>query len=110
HQGKVLYWGTSEWSGAQIKEARYVCDHRNLYAPQVEQPQYSLLARQRFEDDVVPVTMEAGMGSVVWSPLASGFLTGKYDNGIPPGTRLERIDWLREQLYQEDKIDKLRKF
>jgi voltage-dependent potassium channel beta subunit len=110
HQGKILYWGTSEWSGAQISEALEICDRRNLYMPAVEQPQYSLLARDRFENDVAPVTLKAQVGTVVWSPLASGFLTGKYDNGIPPGTRLDRIDFLKEQLYQDDNISKIKKF
>ncbi|MCX6111427.1 MAG: aldo/keto reductase [Proteobacteria bacterium] len=107
HQGKVIYWGTSEWTGAQLRLAHAVCDSRNLYAPQVEQPQYSLLARSKFEQDVVPATDELGMGTVVWSPLASGLLTGKYDQGIPAHSRLAQIDWLKDSLYTEDRLAKV---
>ena len=106
-QGKVIYWGTSEWTGAQLRLAHAVCDSRNLYGPQVEQPQYSLLARSKFEHDVVPATDELGMGTVVWSPLASGLLTGKYDQGIPANSRLAQIDWLKDSLYTEDRLAKV---
>lgn len=109
-QGKVLYWGTSEWTGTQLKEAATVCDRRNLYFPQVEQPQYSLLARQKLEQEVRPTTEELGMGLVVWSPLASGVLTGKYDAGIPAGSRLDHIKWLREGLLTEEKMERVRRF
>lgn len=109
HQGKVLYWGTSEWTGAQIKEAHAIADKRNAYRPQVEQPQYSLLARTAYETDVAPVAQELGMGTVCWSPLASGILTGKYDKGVPPNSRLARIDWLRDGL-TEDKLARVRAF
>lgn len=108
--GKVLYWGTSEWSGEQIRKAAAVCDRRNLYFPTVEQPQYNLLTRSRFEGDVAPVCQDLGMGTVVWSPLASGMLTGKYDQGIPENSRLARIDWLKDGLYTEDKVAKVREF
>jgi voltage-dependent potassium channel beta subunit len=97
-QGKVLYWGTSEWSGAQLREAHALARQHHAYGPQVEQPQYSLLARKRVEQDVQPAAADLGMGLVVWSPLASGVLTGKYDDGIPDGSRLARIEWLREQI------------
>jgi voltage-dependent potassium channel beta subunit len=110
HQGKVLYWGTSEWTGAQLRQAHGVCDKRNLYAPQVEQPQYNLLTRARFENDVAPVCQDQGMGTVVWSPLASGVLTGKYDQGIPADSRLARMEWLREGLIQDDKLARIRAF
>ena len=82
-QGKVLYWGTSEWTGEQLRKAYEVCDKRNLHFPQVEQPQYNLLVKEKVEKDVEPVLNEQGMGMVVWSPLASGVLTGKYEHGIP---------------------------
>jgi voltage-dependent potassium channel beta subunit len=101
--GKVLYWGTSEWTGAQLKEAHAIADRRDLYGPAVEQPQYSLIARHKVEKDVVPVAREAGMGLVVWSPLGSGILTGKYDDGIPAGSRLDRIEWLRSNLSDENR-------
>jgi voltage-dependent potassium channel beta subunit len=109
HQGKILYWGTSEWSGDQLRQAHAIADKRNLYGPQVEQPQYSLLARESVEADVRPAAEEAGMGLVVWSPLASGVLTGKYDEGIPTGSRLERMDWLREGLCTETNLDRVRR-
>jgi len=110
HQGKILYWGTSEWTGAQIRQARGICDHRNLYAPQVEQPQYNLMSRTKFEQDVAPVCLDASMGTVVWSPLASGFLTGKYDTAVPAGSRLAQMEWLKDSLYTEDKISRVRAF
>src|SRR5688572_2488570 len=76
--GKVLYWGTSEWTGAQLRSAHAIADKRNLSPPAVEQPQYSLIARTKVERDVLPEAKAAGMGLVVWSPLGSGVLTGKY--------------------------------
>ncbi|MBN2560948.1 MAG: aldo/keto reductase family protein [Phycisphaerae bacterium] len=110
HQGKALYWGTSEWSGEQIKEVHRLCQARNLYPPQVEQPNYSLLMRARFENDVRPAATERGMGLAVFSPLAYGLLTGKYDDGIPDDSRLGRIDWLRDHAYTEDRISRVRRF
>jgi voltage-dependent potassium channel beta subunit len=109
HQGKVLYWGTSEWSGEQIEHANDAADRRGWYRPQVEQPQFSLLARKRFENDVRPVTTEKGMGVVVWSPLASGFLSGKYDDGVPEGTRLAEMEWLKDLLLNEKNLERTRK-
>lgn len=109
HQGKVLHWGTSEWTGDQMREAHRIADRRNLYAPQVEQPQYSLLARRPFETSTLPAALELGMGLVVWSPLASGLLTGKYDDGVPPATRLARIDWLREKTRTEENVARVRR-
>ncbi|WP_413568919.1 aldo/keto reductase family protein [Bdellovibrio sp. HCB117] len=107
HHGKILYWGTSEWTAEQIQEAMDVCDQGGYYRPQIEQPQYSLLAREKFEDNVRPKAQEHGMGLVTWSPLASGMLTGKYDNGISDG-RLSRIDWLRETFYTEENLERVR--
>ena len=107
-QGKLLYWGTSEWTGAQIREAHAIADKHGAYGPQVEQPQYSLLARGKVEGDVQPAAQAHGMGLVVWSPLASGLLTGKYDDAVPKDTRLARIDWLRKQLFEGDGRDKAR--
>ncbi|WP_373998350.1 aldo/keto reductase family protein [Bdellovibrio bacteriovorus] len=107
HHGKILYWGTSEWTAEQIQEAMDVCDQGGYYRPQIEQPQYSLLAREKFEDNVRPKAQEHGMGLVTWSPLASGMLTGKYDNGISEG-RLSRIDWLRETFYTEQNVERVR--
>lgn len=108
-QGKVLYWGTSEWTGDQIREACRLADGRGLHRPQVEQPQYHLLERERFETDVRPAALEWGMGLVVWSPLASGVLTGKYDAGVPRGSRLEREGWLREKALTETNLGRVRR-
>ncbi len=108
-QGKVLYWGTSEWTGEQIHDACRLADERGLYRPQVEQPQYSLLVRRKFEEDVRPQCDDHGTGFVVWSPLASGLLTGKYDDGVPKGTRLAQIDWLKAQLHTPDRLDRVRR-
>ncbi len=102
HQGKVLYWGTSEWTAAQIQEALDICDKHGLYRPQVEQPQYNMLVRERVEQEILPLTEAEGMGLVIWSPLASGVLTGKYDDAIPEDSRLARIDWLREAILERD--------
>jgi voltage-dependent potassium channel beta subunit len=100
-QGKILHWGTSEWTGAQLRDVHALAARRGWDAPIVEQPQYSLLARHKFEDDVLPAAKALGMGLVVWSPLASGILSGKYDDGVPEGSRLARMDWLREGLTDE---------
>ncbi len=112
HQGKVLYWGTSEWSGDQINEVQALCQDHGLYRPQVEQPQYNLLARRRFEQDVLPAAREWGMGLVVWSPLASGVLSGKYDQGFPEGSRLARpeLQWLKDSVASPQQVDHTRKF
>jgi voltage-dependent potassium channel beta subunit len=107
HQGKVLYWGTSEWTGAQLHDACRLADERGWYRPQVEQPQLSLLFRKKYETDLRPQADAHGVGSVVWSPLASGLLTGKYDSGMPKGSRLEQIEWLRKGLLVPDKIDRV---
>jgi voltage-dependent potassium channel beta subunit len=108
HQGKILYWGTSEWTGAQIQAAIDLCERHNLYKPQVEQPQYNLLVRRKVEQDVLPVAERHGMGLVVWSPLASGLLTGKYDDALPEDSRLARIDWLRNNWYKGELIAAVR--
>jgi len=96
-QGKVLYWGTSEWSAAQIIEAHEAAAHWRLVPPTMEQPQYNLLNRGRVEDEYRPLYARYGLGTTIWSPLASGLLTGKYLNGIPAGSRLSLpgYEWLR---------------
>jgi len=91
-QGKVLYWGTSEWSAAQIRAAHKVARAHHLHAPTMEQPQYNLLHRERVELEYAPLYAELGLGTTIWSPLASGLLTGKYNEGVPDGTRLARED------------------
>lgn len=110
-QGKVLYWGTSQWSGAEIMEAHRVADQYKLIGPVVEQPQYNMFERFKMEQDYLPVFKNAGMGTTIWSPLAAGFLTGKYNNGIPEGSRLaiEGFDWLKDRWIQDDKLAKVKK-
>ena len=110
-QGKILYWGTSQWSGAEIMEAHRVADRHNLIAPTVEQPQYNMFERFKMEQDYIPVFKNTGMGTTIWSPLAAGFLTGKYNNGIPEGSRLaiEGFDWLKDRWIQDAKLEKVKK-
>ncbi|MBO9667614.1 MAG: aldo/keto reductase family protein [Bdellovibrio sp.] len=107
HHGKILYWGTSEWTADQIQEAMDICEKGGYYKPQVEQPQYNLIAREKFERDVQPKASFHGMGLVTWSPLASGLLTGKYDDGIHDG-RLSKIDYLKETLYTDENVHRVR--
>ena len=110
-QGKVLYWGTSMWSGAEIMEAHRVAQQYRLIGPVVEQPQYNLFERTKMEQDYLPVFQHVGMGTTIWSPLAAGFLTGKYLQGMPEGSRLglEGFEWLKDRWLQEEKIAKLKK-
>ncbi len=110
-QGKILYWGTSQWSGAEIMEAHRAADRYNLIGPVVEQPQYNMFERFKMEQDYIPVFRNAGMGTTIWSPLAAGFLTGKYNNGIPEGSRLamEGFDWLKDRWIQDAKLEKVKK-
>jgi voltage-dependent potassium channel beta subunit len=109
-QGKILYWGTSEWSGAAILEAGRIAKEYRLIGPSVEQPQYNLLERHKVEVDYTEAFKTVGIGTTIWSPLASGLLTGKYNNGIPEGTRLslEGFDWLKDGLMIEEKLAKVR--
>ncbi len=97
HQGKVLYWGTSVWTAAQIENAVGLARQFNLYLPQVEQPRYNMLDRH-IEPEIMPTAAKYGIGLTVFSPLAQGILTGKYNAGIPEDSRAARYDWLREQL------------
>lgn len=99
--GKVLYWGTSVWSAAQIEQAVGVADRINGYRPQVEQPRYNMLDRH-IEPEIMPTVARNGIGLVVWSPLAQGVLTGKYNDGIPAGSRAAEIDWVREGIVEAD--------
>jgi len=108
HQGKVLYWGTSEWPAARIAEAVGIAKQYGLYAPQVEQPQYNLLVRERVEERIVPVVREHGMGLTTFSPLATGVLTGKYDDGIPEDSRLARMEGLREHWLRDEVLERVR--
>jgi voltage-dependent potassium channel beta subunit len=106
-QGKVLYWGTSEWSAEEIHAAHRVARENHMYAPVMEQPEYNLLHRQRVEVEYAPLYEAYGMGTTIWSPLASGLLSGKYNNGVPPDSRLaqEGYEWLRDSLLG-DGLDK----
>ncbi len=108
HSGKILYWGTSEWPIEKIEEAIGLAEKYNLYKPLVEQSQYSLLYRERVEREVLPNLSKYGMGLVVFSPLASGLLTGKYDEGIPEKSRIGRLGFVRETWYREDHLARVR--
>lgn len=106
NQGKVLYWGTSEWSAQEILEARRLADKHNFHAPVVEQSQYNLFHRHRVEQEYAPLYETGpGLGTTIWSPLASGLLTGKYNDGVPPESRLtvKGLEWLRDRVIDEQK-------
>jgi voltage-dependent potassium channel beta subunit len=109
-QGKVLYWGTSQWSASEIMEAHRVAQQYCLIGPTMEQPQYNMFERFKMEQDYIPVFQNVGLGTTIWSPLAAGFLTGKYNEGFPEGSRLgmKGFEWLRDRWIQEDKMSKLR--
>jgi voltage-dependent potassium channel beta subunit len=111
HQGKVLYWGTSEWSAADIMRAHSIARQYDLVPPQMEQPQYNMLHRERVEKEYLPLYREIGLGTTIWSPLASGLLTGKYNNGIPQNTRatLQGYEWLRKYIITPQNIDTVKK-
>ena len=104
HQGKILYWGTSEWSAKEIKKAHNEAEKNNLRGPLMEQPQYNILHRDRFEKEYKPLYKKYGLGTTIWSPLASGLLTGKYDKGIPKKSRftVKGYEWLGESLNSVD--------
>lgn len=103
-QGKVMYWGTSEWPAAQIRDAHDIARARNLHAPTMEQPQYNLLHRERVEVEYAALYADLGMGTTTWSPLASGLLTGKYNDGVPEGSRLASDDyaWLQRDVLGDE--------
>lgn len=112
----AYYWGTSEWSAAQITEAIHLADKHNLIAPVVEQPQYNAFHRERFEVEYAPLFRQHGYGTTIWSPLASGLLTGKYNDGIPPDSRFatnkDFFDGTIRELQTEKgkaKIEKVRR-
>jgi voltage-dependent potassium channel beta subunit len=102
-QGKALYWGTSEWSAAQNRRAYDFARCEHLIPPTMEQPQYNMFHRDRVEAEYAPLYDEIGLGTTIWSPLASGILTGKYNDGIPEGSRLSlaNYQWLRPELESE---------
>ena len=109
HQGKVFYWGTSEWSAAQITEAHTIAREHGLEEPTMEQPQYHMFHRERVEKEYAPLYGEYGMGTTIWSPLASGLLTGKYNDGDPGDTRLslKGYEWLKEAFSNEEAKQRL---
>lgn len=110
-QGKILYWGTSEWSGVRIMEAHKVARQYNLIGPTMEQPQYNLFERRKVENEFKEIYDSVGLGTTIWSPLASGMLTGKYNDGVPKGSRLSRseMSWLVDKVLSDDKIKKVKK-
>lgn len=112
-QGKILYWGTSEWSSEQLMEAYGVAREYGLTPPKMEQPEYNMFAREKMEKNYQRLFSEKGLGTTIWSPLASGLLTGKYNNGIPEGSRvtLPGYEWLKEKFESAEyqaKIEKVR--
>lgn len=108
-QGKILYWGTSEWSGVEIMEAHRVAHQYGLIGPAMEQPQYNLLERNKMENEFLMIFRTVGMGTTIWSPLASGLLSGKYNDGIPEGSRLglSGFDWLKEKWMKDEFLKKV---
>ena len=115
NQGKAFYWGTSEWNAQQITEAVGIARREHLIPPLMEQPQYNMFHRERVEKEYAPLYRQFGLGTTIWSPLASGLLTGKYNQGIPSGTRatLDGYEWLRKKFesteaqLQLEKVSKL---
>ncbi|MCP4246983.1 MAG: voltage-dependent potassium channel subunit beta [bacterium] len=102
-RGKAFYWGTSEWSAEQIRDAYHVARRERLVPPTMEQPEYNMFHRDRVEREYAGLYREFGLGTTIWSPLASGLLTGKYNDGIPEGSRLglEDYQWLKDQVLSE---------
>lgn len=109
-QGKILYWGTSEWSGVEIMEAHRAAHQYGLIGPSVEQPQYNLFERNKLENEFLMIFKTVGMGTSIWSPLASGLLSGKYNDGIPADSRfaLSGFDWLKDRWTKEGILEKVR--
>lgn len=113
-QGKVLYWGTSEWPADAIRTAHRIARANHLVPPQMEQPQYNLFHRERVEVEYAPLYRELGLGTTIWSPLASGLLTGKYNDGIPAGSRFDTpgYEWLQRSVLESDgpaRIEKVKR-
>lgn len=100
-RGKILYWGTSVWPSAKLAQAVMAARHLGAHPPRVEQPRYNMLDRH-IETEILPTASELGMGTVVWSPLAQGVLSGKYADGFPEGSRAAEIDWVRESFRDEE--------
>ena len=109
--GKAFYWGTSEWSAMEIVQAIEIAERHHLHKPVMDQPEYNLLNRERFEVEYARLFEDYGYGSTTWSPLASGFLTGKYNQGIPEGSRaaLGKYEFLAERIKDEEKVAKVQR-
>jgi voltage-dependent potassium channel beta subunit len=109
--GKALYWGTSEWTADEIRAAWLIADRDKLHKPVTEQPQYNLFARDRMERQYRRIFEDIGIGTTIWSPLASGLLTGKYLQGIPDGSRaaLPGYEWLRDSMTDAEALEKVRR-
>ena len=104
--GRATYWGTSEWTAEEVAQAWHIADRRNLHKPVVEQPQYNLFHRERVESEYLRLYRDLGIGTTTWSPLASGLLTGKYNEGIPAGSRgtLKGYEWIAERVSDPAKL------
>jgi voltage-dependent potassium channel beta subunit len=111
-QGKILYWGTSEWSGVEIMEAHRVAQAYRLIGPAMEQPEYNLFNRHKLENEYLEIFKNVGLGTTIWSPLASGLLTGKYNTGIPEDSRLSipGFEWLKDKTIADEKLNRVRNF
>ena len=109
-QGKIMYWGTSEWSAKEIEEAFECSKENGLRGPTMEQPQYNILSRDRFENEYKNIFKKYNIGSTIWSPLASGLLTGKYNDGVPAKSRfkVKGYEWLADSL-DENNFSKIKK-
>lgn len=109
-RGKALYWGTSEWSAAEIMEAWQIADKHHLHKPVMEQPQYNMFHRERVEKEYARLYQDIGLGTTIWSPLSSGMLTGKYVNGIPEDSRgnLKGYEWLKSRLTDRVQLDRVK--
>ena len=110
-QGKILYWGTSEWSAQEIMEAHMFAKQNHLIGPIVEQPEYNMFCRDKIEVEFSQMYKTVGLGTTVWSPLASGILSGKYNDSFPADTRLgmEGLDWLKDKNFTAERIEKVKK-
>lgn len=111
-QGKILYWGTSEWSGVEIMEAHEIASKNHLIGPAMEQPQYNLFERSKMENEYLQIFKNYGLGTTIWSPLASGLLSGKYNNGLPEDSRfaLPGFEWLKDRWMVDDRLEKVKQF
>ncbi|HVP39980.1 MAG TPA: aldo/keto reductase [Candidatus Saccharimonadales bacterium] len=109
HRAKAHYWGVSEWDAAQVREAYELAAKHHLHPPVTEQPQYNMFCRERVEQEYQPLYRHYGMGLTTWSPLASGLLSGKYNAGVPSGSRLATpsLDWLKQSVLTADRVEKV---